>query len=1247
MAVRKVTDTNTRFELANGFDSDLNTLRINGEEYSGFRAAAGIQGEKGEPGQDGAPGVDGVNGVGINTIRQDTDTTMTIVLTDTREIVIALPQADNSLLVRGTTVVTLDSAVITSPTQYTVTASIDNTPLLDTYIRLSNDFTIHIPPQQTTGSVVVPLSQDDTTDTLSIKSVTGAFENLDTTSTLAKPDTARIIISDIVTVAPISITSPQRFTFTVTSTQPAVDTITVSLTGGNTIQITAGETTATQTFNNYDHLDKVSITNVEADSQLVAYSDEEFTLRGAIVAELRTFKPSTLYANSGQTYDVILETSQASTINTRYTLSTGEVIQILAGQTEGSVTRTSPNIYRMVTASNTETITVSATTTDPDLSDGSVTFIQDSVSIEYKAFADVRLRAFTPDVPLVSAGLSLAEQDPRSRAFYANIFGNDGTGSNLVTASEMIFTLSDGKVVTIPAGRNNSTTSFLFTPGTYNYTDLTVTGGVSSIRLLDQPSTITIDEYNTVVTLEQVTVGKVVATYDYTIRVNLSNRSYQSGTVVTLNTGDVITIPVGETSGEITLTAPSVAQVLTFSITSVTGGNFDNITHTDTLDVNVEHHVGRFTLSAVLPSTTVPDVAFTLNVDIAPYRDDATVIFQDGREVVIPVGQTSVDFTVTVPDVTTEHSVSITNVQDGYTGFITDGNSTITIVPESTVTLTSDDTTAQLFSSYTVTVTVDNAPSSDLTVTLNTGDTITIPSGQLTSTRSVTATSTGTVSHSIASATGGNFLTLSTAGEFDIDVIHTGVVTITTPPTVLVGREYTVTAEVSTRTLTSLEIVLNTGDTITIPAGQSTGSTSVTASNTVQDFTHSISSTTGGGYTNLDTTSTATIAVEPYTGHITLSTISLVPPSQSYDVTAEIDNPPLNDLVVSLSIGGTITIPAGQTSGVSTLTSPSVEQNISIRAIAVSSEDGYSSITYGPSVIVRVVSFTHTLTLEHTSDPRPVGDRVQIQVSVNPTLSQNITITLDSGETGVIVSGTTTGFINVTPTNIGTTTYSIASVTEIEDVVFNTSSTVDVQATERNGILTLGVSPLEPLVDVFHRILVNVDVYPTSDLTVNLSNGGTATIPRNRPSGQAFIRAPLTPGDTTVSIVSVSGGGYTNLDISDTITYTLIERPLVVEISGPATVTPGEIFDINIALFDDEGNPETTDNLIVRVQTGEDFEDLQMLNGQSTGSLEFQIPQDAQVGDTFTYIIGGLYGDPARYSPKTTTSTHTVTIVDS
>ncbi|MFX4281507.1 immunoglobulin-like domain-containing protein, partial [Aliarcobacter butzleri] len=144
------------------------------------------------------------------------------------------------------------------------------------------------------------------------------------------------------------------------------------------------------------------------------------------------------------------------------------------------------------------------------------------------------------------------------------------------------------------------------------------------------------------------------------------------------------------------------------------------------------------------------------------------------------------------------------------------------------------------------------------------------------------------------------------------------------------GKDITITATVDNAPQTDLIIRLNNGEKITIKAGETTGSITFTNPNAEDVYldnsteTYTIVGTDGGNYVSLDTTDTSIVKVKDTENEVK---VTLVPQSEvnegtdtvTFTVKVASDIALTEPLVVTLSDGQTVTIPAGATEGTVTV----------------------------------------------------------------------------------------------------------------------------------------------------------------------------------------------------------------------------------------------------------------------------------------------------------------------------------------
>jgi len=299
----------------------------------------------------------------------------------------------------------------------------------------------------------------------------------------------------------------------------------------------------------------------------------------------------------------------------------------------------------------------------------------------------------------------------------------------------------------------------------------------------------------------------------------------------------------------------------------------------------------------ILPSGEVDgileggSVIFTVTLSQAS-GGDITVTLSNGAEITIPAGTlsgSSQPVAVQSDDPYVDpsgHSVSIVDITGGGANEVLSfddtpaGYTVADTIDTTTVSLAATPSITEAGTSITYTATLTNAADagSPVTVTLSNGETITIAGGASSGSvvHAVTANEDvyldpTTVSATISSASGDNFENLvvdSTAAVTSItDTIDATTVTLSNT-TVNERGDYTITATVDNAPETNLVLNLSNGATVTILAGQNSGtSTPATApdvDNGGEQITVSVVSHSGGNYELLNT-GTALVTINDMT----------------------------------------------------------------------------------------------------------------------------------------------------------------------------------------------------------------------------------------------------------------------------------------------------------------------------------------------------------------------------------------------
>ncbi|TNC82859.1 MAG: hypothetical protein C9356_03045 [Oleiphilus sp.] len=395
----------------------------------------------------------------------------------------------------------------------------------------------------------------------------------------------------------------------------------------------------------------------------------------------------------------------------------------------------------------------------------------------------------------------------------------------------------------------------------------------------------------------------------------------------------------------------------------------------------------------------------------------------------------------------------------------TPATTTITdTIDTTTVSLSATGSITEAGGTVTYTASVDNAPATDMTVTLNNGETITIAAGNTSGSVDVVVAAdedaivdASTISAAISSTSGGNFESVSidtTAAVTNItDTIDTTTVSLSATNSITeAGGTVTYTASVDNAPATDMMVGLDNGETITIAAGATSGTVDVTVAadeDAIVDassISAAITSTSGGNFENVSIDTTA--AVTNITDTIDTTTVSLSATNSITEAggtvtyTASVDNAPATDMTVSLDNGETITIAAGDTSGTVDVVVASDEDVIvdaSTISATISSTSGGNFEDVSIDSTPAVTNITDTLdttlvSLSATASITDTGGNITYTASVNNAPVSDFTITLDNGESITISAGDTTGAVIV---NFGAT--ELIDVKEVSAVILGTS----------------------------------------------------------------------------------------------------------------------------------------------------------------------------------------------------------------
>ncbi|WP_167532850.1 immunoglobulin-like domain-containing protein [Bradyrhizobium cajani] len=434
------------------------------------------------------------------------------------------------------------------------------------------------------------------------------------------------------------------------------------------------------------------------------------------------------------------------------------------------------------------------------------------------------------------------------------------------------------------------------------------------------------------------------------------------------------------------------------------------------------------------------------------------------------------------------------------------------------------------------------------------------------------------------------------------------VVTDDSDPTKVTLNDVTVNEGVGTATISAsvdhapqgsdLVLTLSNGATITIHAGQTTGTSTPFAVQGDDPYVDhgsypvSVTGATGGNYELLDTTDTATVTVNdtdtPTTVNLSASTVQ-EGPSANYVFTATLSNVSHGDTVITTD-QGTITIHDGQTIG--TLTVAPVPPNgedpyldsTSLTATITNATGGnFESLVVGTGsatahindtittnfvtlhdvVVLENQTIVYTAQLDYAPIDTPFTvtlnngvvitfDPGHLTASSGPQPAQGEDVYLDGGSTQVWIASASGGnFEKVDFTKYGTATLTVNDT--VDDTTVSLSASTVQEGPSANYVFTATLS------NVSHG-----DTIVTTDRgTITIHDGqtiGTLTVAPVPPNGEDPY---LDSTSLTATITNATGGDFENLvvgtgsataHINDTITTNFVTLHNVVVLENETVV---------------------------------------------------------------------------------------------
>ncbi|ATB65634.1 immunoglobulin-like domain-containing protein [Pseudomonas mosselii] len=760
---------------------------------------------------------------------------------------------------------------------------------------------------------------------------------------------------------------------------------------------------------------------------------------------------------------------------------------------------------------------------------------------------------------------------------------------------------------------------------------------------------------------------------------------------VTLSNGAVIVIPAGQTTGTVNVNIPANdtpyidGGQISATITGTTGGNGLIVTPsttpavtqvTDTIDTTTA------TLTATPSVTEGGVITYTVTLN-NPAQTPVTVTLSNGQTVTIEAGKSSgsVDFQTPANDVYNNGSTVSTTIT-GATGGNFEKLEPNPTPAETKINDSIDTTTATLTATpsvteggvITYTVTLTNPAQTPVTVTLSNGQTVTIEAGKSSGSVDFQTPANdvynngSTVSTTITGATGGNFEKLEpnpTPAETKInDSIDTTTATLTATPSVTEGGVITYTVTLTNPAQTPVTVTLSNGQTITVKAGESTGSVDFqTPANDVfvngSTVSTSITGATGGNFEKLepDTTPTQTVISDSIdTVTVSIASNGNVTEAEQPTFTVSVSQKLDHDLTVTLSNGATVVISAGQTQATYSLPAQGDDVFKDASSVTLGVTDAsvagktFENLELGGDATVQITDTVSEVVATLTADKTTVSEGGQITYTVTLTNAQGLpvnghnglTFTLTDGTKVTIPAGSASGTFTITAPDdvfvggqpsIANKIESVAGGDNFEKLTLGDNS-VTTTVTDEPGTGTPGtdnqgdkvtvtiVGKGDVTEDQQPAFTVKVSQKLDHDLTVTLSNGDKVVIPAGQTEAEYKAKAQgddvFKDGDTLIvgiTDAAVDGKAFENLELggnaSVQITDTVSEVVATLT-ADKTTVTEGGQITYTVTLTNAQGLSVTGHNGLTFTLT--DGTKVTIPAGSASGTFTITAPDDVFVG---------------------------------
>ncbi|MGO3988279.1 retention module-containing protein, partial [Pseudomonas sp. SAS7] len=339
--------------------------------------------------------------------------------------------------------------------------------------------------------------------------------------------------------------------------------------------------------------------------------------------------------------------------------------------------------------------------------------------------------------------------------------------------------------------------------------------------------------------------------------------------------------------------------------------------------------------------------------------------------------------------------------------------------------------------------------------------------------------------------------------------------------------------------------------------------------------------------------------------------------------TATVGQAPTTNLIVTLSNGAVIVIPAGQTSGSVNVVVPANDTpyidggQISATVTGTTGGNGLTVTVPQTPAVTQVTDTIDTTTATLTANPSVTeGGVITYTVTLSNPAQTPVTVTLSNGQVITIEAGKTQGSVDFqTPANdvynngstVSTTITGATggnfeqltpnpapAETVISDSVDNTTATLTASpSVTEGGVITYTVTLSNPA---------------QTPVTVTLSNGQTITVEAGKTQGSVDFQTPANDvynnGSTvSVTIENATGGNFEQLTPNPTPAQTTINDSVdstTATLTASPSVTEGGVITYTVTLSNPAQTPVT-----VTLSNGQT---ITVEAGKTQGSVDFQTP---------------------------------------